>query len=342
MVKVLDFGLAKALEPAMGVQGNVTASPTITSPAMTRMGIILGTAAYMSPEQAKGRPADKRSDVWAFGVVLYEMLTGQRAFDGDDISATLALVITRDPDWTALPPATPAPIRRLLRRCLEKDPKRRLPDIAVARIEIDDALAMPSEITNELSPSDVGRGAGWLLRVLVPVALLAAAASAVATWTVTRPAPTVPAPVSRFAITLPSTQPLAFSINDRDVSVSADGMRLTYTAGDRAQLMVRPLDQLEAVPLAGIANARAPFFSPDGRWIGFFDRLDEGVTTGPVVRRGALRRVSTSGGPPIAICPLTGASRGASWGPDDSIVFATSDPSTGSSAWPPAAACPSR
>jgi len=135
--------------------------------------------------------------------------------------------------------------------------------------------------------------------------------------------------VNRFAITLSPAQPLAFSINDRDVAISADGTRLAYTAGDQAQLMVRPLDQLEAVPLAGIANARAPFLSPDGRWIGFFDRLDEGVTTGPVVQRGALRKVSTSGGPPIAICLLTGASRGASWGPDDSIVFATSDPSTG-------------
>src|SRR6185295_17864233 len=210
-VKVLDFGLAKALEPAMAVRGDATISPTITSPAMTRMGVILGTAAYMSPEQAKGRPADKRSDVWSFGVVLYEMLTGRRAFEGDDISSTLAFVITKDPDWAALPPATPAPIRRLLRRCLEKDLKRRVPDIAVARIEIDDALTTTSPTTDGIAPSDASRGAGWALRALVPVAMLAAAAGAVATWAATRSAPAPPPTVSRFAITLPPAQPLAFS-----------------------------------------------------------------------------------------------------------------------------------
>jgi len=143
-----------------------------------------------------------------------------------------------------------------------------------------------------------------------------------------RSARTSSAPLSRFAIALPAAQPLALSINDRDVAISADGTRMAYTAGDQAQLMVRTLDQLEAVPLAGITNARAPFLSPDGRWIGFFDRLDEGVGTG-VVRRGVLRKVSVSGGAPITICALSGASRGASWGTDDSIVFATSEPFSG-------------
>jgi serine/threonine-protein kinase len=138
-----------------------------------------------------------------------------------------------------------------------------------------------------------------------------------------------PLSVSRFAIALPPAQSLSFSINDRDVALSADGSRLAYTAGDQAQLMVRALDQLDAVPLAGIANARAPFLSPDGRWIGFFDRLDEAQNVSAVVQRGALRKVSTDGGPPITIAALTGASRGASWGSDDTIVFATNDPSTG-------------
>ncbi len=141
-VKVLDFGLAKALEPASATSANVSASPTITSPAaMTGVGVILGTAAYMAPEQAKGRPADKRADIWALGCVLYEMVTGRRAFSGEDVAETLAHILTKEPDWTALPTSTPTPIRRLLRRCLEKDRRRRLADAADARLEMDEALA---------------------------------------------------------------------------------------------------------------------------------------------------------------------------------------------------------
>jgi protein kinase-like protein len=139
-VKVLDFGLAKALEPVAVKGEDETASPTITSPAMTQMGIILGTAAYMSPEQAKGRQADKRSDVWAFGAVLYEMLSGQRAFKGDDISDTLAAVLRQDIDWTALPPSMPASVRRLIARCLDRDARRRLRDIGEARIVLEDPV----------------------------------------------------------------------------------------------------------------------------------------------------------------------------------------------------------
>ena len=141
-MKVLDFGLAKALEPVAVKGGDETASPTITSPAMTQMGIILGTAAYMSPEQAKGRQADKRSDVWAFGAVLYEMLSGQRAFKGDDISDTLAAVLRQDIDWTALPASTPASVRRLIARCLDRDARKRLRDIGEARIVLDDPTAL--------------------------------------------------------------------------------------------------------------------------------------------------------------------------------------------------------
>jgi serine/threonine-protein kinase len=144
-VKVLDFGLAKVVEPA-GVGGDLSPSPAITSPAMTRMGIILGTAAYMSPEQARGRVVDKRTDIWAFGCVLYETLTGQRAFKGDTVADTIAAVLEREPDWTALPPSTPAAIERMLRRCLEKDPRRRLRDAGEARLELDDALAAAKPI----------------------------------------------------------------------------------------------------------------------------------------------------------------------------------------------------
>ena len=136
-MKVLDFGLAKAVAGEQS-SANVTQSPTITSPALTQLGVILGTAAYMSPEQARGRPADKRSDIWAFGAVLYEMLTGKRAFEGDEISDTLASILKSDPDWGALPADTPHSIRRVLRRCLEKDPRRRTHDIADARLDLDD------------------------------------------------------------------------------------------------------------------------------------------------------------------------------------------------------------
>jgi len=159
-VKVLDFGLAKALDqnsssPA-GVPSN---SPTITTPAATRIGVILGTAAYMSPEQARGKPVDKRTDIWAFGCVLYEMLTDKRAFAGDEVSDTLAFIITKEPDWNALPASTPPAIRRLLGRCLEKDPKERLRDVADARIEIRDAGAVPR--VDGSSVSGVRRSARW-------------------------------------------------------------------------------------------------------------------------------------------------------------------------------------
>src|SRR5262245_4891492 len=142
-VKVLDFGLAKAMEPTGVMSPAASMSPTLTTPAMTGIGMVLGTAAYMSPEQAKGRPVDKRADLWAFGCVFYEMLTGSRAFEGEDVSDTLANVLKSDPDWSALPATTPAPIRTLLRRCLQKDRKRRLADAADARLEIDDALSAP-------------------------------------------------------------------------------------------------------------------------------------------------------------------------------------------------------
>ena len=188
-VKVLDFGLAKALDPVGVIGGDAIASPTITSPAMTQLGIILGTAAYMSPEQSKGRPSDKRSDVWAFGAVLFEMLTGHRAFKGDDVSDTLAAVLRQDIDWTALPPSTPASVRRLLARCLDREVSRRLRDIGEARIVLDDpaalavgdkggvpALAPPQPLWTSQSSrarGDRGRGTGRNHRV-VPQTLYAA------------------------------------------------------------------------------------------------------------------------------------------------------------------------
>ena len=323
MVKVLDFGLAKALDSTAPASPSLATSPT---PSLsTQAGVLLGTVAYMPPEQTKGKPVDKRADLWSFGCLLFEMLTGHRPFEGDTIAEVLARIIERDPDWKALPSDTPQSIRTLLRRCLEKDPRRRIDSAAVARLEIEEASAPPA--THALPVSEVTRAAGWPMRAVVVIAVLAAAAGALTTWIVKPSA--LARSVSRYAVVLPPAQPLAFSINDRDVALSADGTRLAYAAGDQAQLMVRALDQLDAVSLSGITNARAPFLSPDGRWVGFFDRVDEGVSTGPVAQRGALRKASVSGGPPVAICALKGASRGASWGPDDSIIFATSDPSAG-------------
>ena len=286
-VKVLDFGLAKALEPAGFPSGNATMSPTLSLHA-TQAGVILGTAAYMAPEQAKGRSVDRRADLWSFGCVLFEMLTGRQPFIGETISDVLAKVIERDPDWSALPAATPASIRTLLKRCFEKDPRRRLDSAAVARMEIDEASHPAS--AEARGAGDVDRLAArrrWPIWASAALAAAAAGVAAIATWAVTRPV-AAPSPLARFAITLPQAQPLAFSINDRDIAIAPDGTRLAYTAGDQAQLMVRSLDQLEAVPLPGITNARAPFLSPDGRWIGFFDRLDEGIEHWP---RGPARHV---------------------------------------------------
>jgi serine/threonine-protein kinase len=292
----------------------------------TVAGIILGTAAYMSPEQARGGPVDKRADIWAFGAVLYEMLSGRRAFDADDTSDTLALVLTKEPDWAALPAPTPPAIRRLLRRCLERDRKRRLPDITVARLEIDDALTMPREDSAAAGANHLGAPhAPW--RWLLPFCAGAALVAVAATVLMRRPPGLSPA-VARFAINLPADQQLAISFNDRDLAVTPNGTQVVYTAGAESQLVVRALDRLDPMPLAGTANARAPFISPDGQWVGFFDRLDEGLTTGPVVR-GALKRVPIGGGPPIVIAQVSGGSRGATWGLDDSIIFATSDTATG-------------
>ncbi len=328
-VKVLDFGLAKALESEGAPRPGATSSPTISMHA-TAAGIIMGTAAYMSPEQARGRPVDRRADVWAFGAVLYEMLTGRRVFEADDTSDVLALVLTKDPDWGALPASTPPVISKLLRRCLERDVKRRLPDIAVARLDIDDAVATPAV---DGAPAVAGRSTIALLtrRSLLPFAA-GAALAALLLWggasrrgtDSTQP----PSPLVRFGITLPAGAPIALSFNDRDLALSPDGRRVVYTAGPEAELVIRAFDSLDPLPLAGITNARAPFVSADGRWIGFFDRLDEGLMTGPLLS-GTLKRVPIGGGPPSVIASISGGSRGATWGSDDSIVFATSDPATG-------------
>jgi len=319
MVKVLDFGLAKALDPAAASEAAAALanSPTITSPALTARGVILGTAAYMSPEQARGRPADKRSDVWAFGAVLYELLTGRPAFTGDGVSDTLAHILMTEPDWTALPANTPAGIRRLLRRCLEKDRKRRLADAADARLEIEDASASPAVETAAAGTPRSRRAAAAPIALALAVGALLAV---LVTRAAIRPLPQAPLLPSRFAIVPPPAQSLAISSFFRDLALSPDGRYLVYRSGGAVTggpLMVRALDALDAQPLAGITTARNPFFSPDSRWIGFFD-LNE------------IKKVSVTGGPAMTISGLIGPGpRGASWGDDNTIVFASNDPDNG-------------
>jgi serine/threonine-protein kinase len=319
-VKVLDFGLAKALapEPGSAAAGELSQSPTITSPAMmTGLSMILGTAAYMAPEQAKGRPVDKRSDIWAFGCVLYEMLTGTRAFGGDDVSDTLANVLKSEPDWSALPPATPGAARTLLRRCLTKDRKRRLDSAAGARLEIDDALMLPTPEAGLVS-SGVPSVAWWRVAVVTLAAVVVGGAAAgTAVWLATRPSAVR---VTRFALAPTGAAALFMDTVSRDLTITPDGTRIVYkgTGTKSRQLLVRTLDQLEPTPLASGALG-GPFSSPDGQWIGFVD-----IGSGP-----ELKKVAVTGGPTLFLCRLDGQSRGATWGDDGSIIFATSATSTG-------------
>ena len=303
MVKVLDFGLAKALEPTSASSANVTASPTITTPAMmTGVGVILGTAAYMSPEQAKGRVADKRSDVWAYGCVLYEMLTGSRAFTGNDVSDVLARILEREPDFSALPRMTPPPIRRLLRRSLEKDRKRRLPDIGVAVLEIDEALTTPAE--SAIGFAARRTGIDW--RAALGGALLAAAVVASAMIVYVRRMAVEPL-VSRLEISTPGTiLPFQFAL-------SPDGRRVAFITGATGpqQLAVRSLDQVGVRILAGTEGATNPFWAPDSRTIGFFAGT-------------RLKRIDLSGGAPEVLADVASFAnaRGATWNDNGVIVFA--------------------
>ena len=319
-VKVLDFGLAKTIEPrsSSGAVAGLADSPTITSPAaLTAAGMILGTAAYMSPEQSKGRAADRRSDVWAFGVVLYEMLTGECPFKGDDVSETLASILTRQPDWTALPANTPPPIRRLLRRCLEKDRVRRLADIADAALDIDDALR-GSDVDAPLAPSNAQTRERliWASALL----LVGLTAAAIVVWRsrsvsispeTTRTILSV-APTSEASDANPLEQRVGGARPTRTaIALSPDGRTLVFGAiwGGRQQLYARAMDQLGATPIAGTGGGTSPFFSPDGQWVGF-------------LADGELRKVRLTGGPAVRLCKAA-ALFGASWGDDETIVFAT-------------------
>jgi serine/threonine-protein kinase len=299
MVKVLDFGLAKALEPAIAPGGDVTASPTLTSPAMTQMGMILGTAAYMAPEQTKGRPADKRSDIWAFGAVLYEMLSGQRTFKGDDVADTLAAVLRADPAWTALSPDTPQALRRLLHRCLQKDPKLRLQHIGDARLELADVAQGEAE-----QPAIAEMPSRRRVWPLVAAAAVSAVVVGLTAWML---APrSLPGAVKRFSIQVPASMLLS---RVGDLALSPDGGMLVYVAGGtRPGLVKRQLDDLNTESVRGGEGGTSPFFSPDGVWIGFF-------------ADGKLKKVPAGGGLAVTICDAPPNAR-ASWGDDGTIVVA--------------------
>ncbi len=307
-VKVLDFGLAKALG-AESAAHDLSQSPTVTTGA-TRDGVILGTAAYMSPEQARGKPLEKRTDVWSFGCVLYETLTGRQAFSGETVSDTLVAILGREPDWQALPATTPARIRDLLRRCLQKDPTRRLRDIGDARIEIEEALAEPA--ADAAAAATQVRAAPYPLgRLGLPLAFAAAmglVAGVLVTRISRRALAMPPRAVSRFAVALPPGQRLADS-SYPEVALSPTGRHLVYAASSegRTQLFLRAMDQLEATPISGTEGASSPFFSPDGQWVGFF-------------ASGKLKKISFSGGEASVLCDAT-SPQGMTWAPDDTIVF---------------------
>ena len=304
-LKVLDFGLAKALSADTASTGNPASSPTLTMQG-TMAGVIMGTAAYMSPEQARGQKVDKRADIWSFGVVFYELLTGRNLFGCETISDTLAAVLKTDPDWSALPPDTPPAIRRLLRRCLDRDRHRRLADIADARLEIDEALGGLESPTPAVAPN--ARAAIRWRNAAVALAALALAGLALA--------------VVHFRETPPQAVPMRFQIpapekgsfGSTGLALSPDGRQLAFIASGadgRAMLWVRPLDSVTAHALLGTTGAGwVPFWSPDNRSIGF-------------VVQGKLKKIEAAGGPSQTLCEVPGGLVGGSWSRDGVIIFGT-------------------
>ena len=307
-VKVLDFGLAKAFEtdPASGDE-DLSQSPTASFRG-SKDGVILGTAAYMSPEQARGKPVDKRTDIWSFGCVLYEVLTGKQAFAGETASDTISAILKDEPDWNRMPQASSAGIRRLLRRCLAKNQRERLHDIADARIEIDESTS-----ASDSGHSPEGRGPVMWRRRVWWVALGAAVGGFALGLGVVlgpeEPAVTESSAPVRFGIDLPLVRG---QMKIGNAVISPDGATIVYSGylENNHQLYVRSLNGLESRPIAGTEGASMPFFSPDGRWIGFF-------------AGGKIKKISIRGGQPLVVCDASQSSPGAIWGPDNSILFST-------------------
>ena len=302
-VKVLDFGLAKALDPVSTSGASVSQSPTMTVRA-TQMGVIIGTAAYMSPEQARGKAVDRRADIWAYGVVLYEMLSGKRAFAGEDVSETLASVLKDEVDWSALPKDLPGPVKRLMRRCLEKDPRKRLSAIGDARLELDEHEVPASAAA--LTP---------VRRALsLPMVGAIAAVAVIATLLVSRlfaPGTTGEADrLERLSIALPANGLLTDDIRT-PLALSPDGRTLVYVGqrDGKTMLFVRRLSAREPVTLSGTEGAAMPFFSPDGQWVGFFAGEK-------------LKKIAIGGTELQVVTDLANDGRGADWGTDGNIYYA--------------------
>ena len=312
-VKVVDFGLARVGGASVS-DSELVNSPTLTA-AGTVAGTILGTAIYLSPEQARGRVADKRTDIWAFGCVLYEMLTGRSAFGRETVPDSIAAILHQEPDWTQLPPDVPERVRNLLRRCLAKDPKRRLHDIADARIEIEDALA-PGQAAAGASPTGAASrasartGAGlipWLVAALSTLAVVVIAAIA---WKRGEAADPADAAAVKFTVVPPGV--ISFTPAANFMAFSPDGRHLAFIANNASGLpwvFIRSMDSLEVRQLSGTEGARQPFWSPDSREVGFF------------APGGIVRKVALNGGPPQTLSSGAGVTpTGATWNADGLIL----------------------
>ena len=302
-VKVLDFGLAKAMEPLGAISAmsaSASMSPTITTPAMTQTGMILGTAAYMSPEQARGKTVDKRADIWAFGAVLFEMLTGRRPFDGNDMTEVLGAVVRLEAPWDALPPTVPARVSQALRVCLRKDPKQRVGDIRDVRLALEGAFE--TALTMTATSSAPRERLAWMTAFGV-AAMLAVALAIPAVRHVRETPPPAPAEMRLDVVTPDTDSPTSFA-------VSPDGQQIVFVASSdgRSLLWLRSLATTTAQPLAGTEGARGPFWSPDGRSVGF-------------MAGNALKRLDLGGGAAQTLAPVTSGG-GATWNADGVLVFA--------------------
>jgi serine/threonine protein kinase len=300
-VKVLDFGLAKALEPN-GPSADISDSPTMTSPAMTQAGVILGTAAYMSPEQAKGKAVDKRTDIWAFGCVLYEMLTGHRAFGGEDLTDTLAAIVRGEPDWAALPPNTPPPIRQLMEGCLQKDRKARVADVAVVRFALGAAShPIPASAVATPAPLVKPRLTWRDLLLAIGVLILVSGAGSLGWWW--RTPATLPETRLEIAIPLTSVGSSTY------LAISPDATHIVFIADSNGTptLWLRPLNKTVSVPIAGTEGGGLPFWSPNSQSIGF-------------VAQQKLKRLDLAGGGVQTIAEAN-SNNGAAWSPSDVILY---------------------
>ncbi len=294
-VKVLDFGLAKAMDLPAGSSPSMSMSPTITTPAMTQAGMILGTAAYMAPEQARGKAVDRRADIWAFGAVLFEMLAGRRPFEGEDLTEVLGAVVRLEPQWDALPSTVPARVSQALRLCLRKDPKQRVGDIRDVRLALEGAFETAAPHDSSLpavNPSPRSSKIAW------GVAAALGLTSVLAVWALWRVAPP-PQPNIQFQVQPPEKGEFSFP------RISPDGRLVAFVS--KGQLWVHSLESLQSRAIPGTEGASSLFWSPDSASIGFF-------------ANGSLKKIAAAGGPPQILAP-SGRSMGGSWNRSDVILF---------------------